>query len=329
MQGSGIISVLVGIGAAFFLHNVWALLIAYVTEAVLRLLLSFIFCPFLPRLKFNLEYTRDILNFSKKMFGLPILMMLFVQTDVFVIGKVLSVSLLGMYSLARGLAEMPAMLAVKIIHPIALPALSTMQDEKVRLNNTFLSITRTIATFGIPLFSFFILFSGQILSIAYGTAYRIVAIPFGILSMYSFFLICSSLIMVVYISIGRPDIHRTASLIRTVLFLIIIYPATVSFGLVGSSTSLLLSALLLLAAQMVYLNRILNIHVTEYFQTWIVGIKLSIIVIMPGILLQVVDYSHTVVSVVIGISCCLVAWGLGAIRLGWWHSLSSSTEPIS
>ena len=53
------------------------------------------------------------MDFSKRMFGLPILMMIFFQADIFVIGKVMSMGQLGIYSLARSLARCPILFCQK------------------------------------------------------------------------------------------------------------------------------------------------------------------------------------------------------------------------
>jgi PST family polysaccharide transporter len=46
MQGSGVLGVLVSIVSAFFLYNVWALILGYIFEAMLLCVLSFVLCPF-------------------------------------------------------------------------------------------------------------------------------------------------------------------------------------------------------------------------------------------------------------------------------------------
>ena len=89
MQGSGVLGVLIAIVLAFYLQNVWALVFGYIAESFVRCALSYLFVPIKPQWNLNRVFLQDILTFSKRMFGLPILTMLFLQTDVFVIGKVL------------------------------------------------------------------------------------------------------------------------------------------------------------------------------------------------------------------------------------------------
>jgi O-antigen/teichoic acid export membrane protein len=133
-QGASCLGVLVAIVSAFYLRNVWALVLGYISEAFLTFAFSYIFYPLIPRFKFNSSHASEIIGFSKKVFGLPILMVIYYQADNFVIGKVLSIGTLGLYFLARNLAELPNTIFSKI-SPVLLPAFSLMQDDKVKLKN--------------------------------------------------------------------------------------------------------------------------------------------------------------------------------------------------
>ena len=87
IQGSAIIGIVVTVVAAFIIKNVWALLAGFMFEAFLRSLLSFIFYPIKPNLHFDITHFREIVKYSRGMFGLPILMMIYLQSNIFVVGK--------------------------------------------------------------------------------------------------------------------------------------------------------------------------------------------------------------------------------------------------
>ena len=315
MQGAGVLGVLIAIVSAFILKNVWALVLGFIAEACIRTVLSFIFYPIKPRLHFNPAFLRDILDFSKRMFGLPILMMLFLQADIFVIGKVLSMGQLGIYSLARSLAEMPNTFLSKIIHPIVLPAFSSMQDNRERITNTLLTLTRWAAIFGLPLIAFLFIFAKPVLTIAYGPQYGTAALPFGLLCVSGLILLNSSFIMNMYIAIGKPNIHRTASFARTALLVIMIYPAVKHFGLTGAAVSILTAMVLLLSIQLIYLRKMMGIQYRDYIKSWANGITFSLIVIIPGFLHKTFTVPETLRDLLIGILLCLAAWGYGISKV--------------
>ena len=296
IQGSAVAGIIIAIGSALYFQNVWALIVGYVSESVFKCLLSYIYYPIIPALKCNTSCLKDILSFSRGMYGLPIMMLLFVQADIIVIGRVLSLELLGLYVLARSISDMPVNFFSKIAQPVLLPSYSKLQESRDKLRKALLDTTNMMATLAIPLFAFFILFSDIILSLLYGTIYATAAIPFSILCIYSFVYICTAIIMSAFISIGRPNLQRSAAIARTFLFLIIIYPATKICGLSGAASSLLVATCMSLAIQQYYLTKMMDIGITEYCGTWALGAMLSLIVIIPGILLRLVLDGNNLIS---------------------------------
>ena len=316
MQGAGVLGVIFTIILAFYIQNVWALVFGYTAEALLRLLLSFIICPFKPQFSFDTSYLPNILKFSKQMFGLPILMMLFTQSGVFVIGRVLSLEALGMFVLAKSLAEIPSTLMAKIIHPVLLPMLSELQDNKEKLNNILFKINKITATLGMPFIAFLIVFSRPILSLMYGPRYMAVSVPFSLLCAYAYFFMCSSIIMILYMAIGKPGIHRTASIIKTLLFLVLIYPATKLFGLIGASFAVLLAMCSGLLVQILYARKLINLRVILYIKNWAIGAATSLIVIFAGVIINMLTNFSDFTLIFIGAILCLTAWIIGIAYSG-------------
>lgn len=181
-QGAAAFAVVIGIGAAFVMRSVWALLLAYLIEWALRAFLSYVMCPFRPRIQFDRVCYREVMVFSRRIFGMPLLAVLFLQTDIFVIGKLLPSGMLGMYSLAQTLADVPNLFMAKAVLPVLLPTFSTIQDEKERIRDTVIRLNTVMAVFGIPALAFVVLFSRELLSLAYGPSYGVVAVPFGLLA---------------------------------------------------------------------------------------------------------------------------------------------------
>lgn len=320
VQSAGLLGTLVGIVSAFYLRNVWALILAYITESFLRFLMSFVFYPIKPRFRIQREYAREIRSFSKSIYGLPVLMMLFAQTDVFVIGKVLSFEKLGLYYLAKDLADFPNKILSKIISPLVLPTFSLMQDEREKLKHALLSINKAIALFLIPFVVFSAMFSESILILVYGQNYGQVAVPFILLSLSVFIYICTTIIMSFYLAIAKPDIHRFASLVRTTLLLVLIYPAIKLFGLIGVSFTILLAMFSCLIIQVYNARKHIGLEFGEYFGTWSFGALLSfIIIVIPGGILKVFAGPSALLATGIGAVLCLCSWSIGlfaAMSLG-------------
>jgi O-antigen/teichoic acid export membrane protein len=315
MQGSAVVGIVIAIGSAFYLHNAWALIYGYVSESLFKFLLSYIFYPLIPTFEISRDHLKEIISFTRGMYGLPIMMLLFAQMDVIVIGRVLSLELLGLYVLARSISDMPLNFFSKIAQPLLLPSFSTLQDNGEKLNKALLNITNIMATLAIPLFAFLIVFSDMLLSLFYGNIYATMAVPFGILCVYSFVYLCTTIIMSGFISIGKPNLQRVAAIVRTLLFLIIIYPAVKIFGLSGAAASLLIASIVSLVVQQHYLNKIMTVKPEEYCGAWVLGAQISLIVIIPGIMLRLALDSYNVTAVAGGAILCILSWGVGLSKI--------------
>jgi O-antigen/teichoic acid export membrane protein len=119
-----------------------------------------------------------------------------------------------------------------------------------------------------------------------------------------------------YFAIGQPNIHRTASMVRTCIFLILIYPATKIFGLTGAASAALIAILVLMLIQLIYAHKAINLSISEYLCNWLPGIKTSLLIIIPGIILHIFFEYRGIGFLLIGFTLCLVAWGYGVIKTG-------------
>jgi lipopolysaccharide exporter len=314
-QGAGLVGILASLLLAFVLRDVWALLSGYLLEAFLRFALSFAFYPTKIRFAVNRSHLADVLTFSRKIFGLPILMMLFMNAQVFIIGRLTSLEALGMYALAYDIADVPNRVLTRV-NPLILSAFSIMQDERDRLRESVLQTTEILMMLTLPLVAAFALFARPILSVAYEPHYASVAVPFAVLCLFIPFQMCSHVIMNLFMAIGKPNLHRTASLTRTTLFLVLIYPATKYIGLAGAAMATVIAIAALLVTQLIYLRRALSIGPADYYARWVPGIKLALfLVILPGGLFASLFDISNLFLVVTGMFLCLLAWGAGAYQL--------------
>ena len=315
IQGSAIIGIAITIVAAFIIKNVWALLAGFVIESLLKLLLSFIFYPIKPNLKFDTIHLRDIMKFSRGMFGLPILKMIFYQTTVFVVGKLTSVEQLGIYVMLTSLAETASTFVSKVIDPVLLPVLALIKDNKTNFSNLFIKTTKTIALFVFPFTAMLIIFAKPILYLVYGPVYSQFSIPFGILSAYALTALFFSLFTQVFFAMGQPNLHRIASFTRTALLIVFIYPITKFFGLTGAATAVLIATGTALCVQLIYIRKYINLTLLAYMQSWLSGLRISLIVIIPGIIFIFTFKNMVFVNVGIAAVLCLIAWFFSILEL--------------
>ena len=269
IQGSSLLGTLVAIVLAFYMQNVWVLVIGQVVQIGVQCLLSHILCPFRPMLKIDRRYLKEFLKFGRGMLGLAFLTVISMQTDVFVLAKLLSSEKVGMYALALSLARQPVMLFSGTIGRVLLPAFAEKQNDRKALCSAVVRLLRIILLFGVPLAIFTALASKTILSIVYGAKYSVVSVPFALLCFAMLFNVQAVVLASIYIGIGKPHLHRRYVTLLAGLIICLIYPGIKLFGLAGAAVVLLFSHIIAVLMQIVWMKGVIGLRFKDYLSCWV------------------------------------------------------------
>jgi O-antigen/teichoic acid export membrane protein len=268
MQGSSLLGTVAAITLVFYMRSVWILVIAQLVQTGTQCLLSHILCPFRPMLKIDREYLKEIFGFGQGMAGLSFLTIISMQTDVFVMGKLLPSKQVGMYALALSLAQQPVLLFSRTIGRVLLPAFAEKQDDKKSLCSAVLRILKSMLLFGVPLTILAAICSKTILSVIYGAQYRVVAVPYAILCFAMLLYVQAIVLSQIYMGIGMPQLHRRYVILKSSLIVCLIYPGIKLFGLSGAASVLLFSHTIAVFMQIVWMKSVIGIRFKDYLSCW-------------------------------------------------------------
>jgi O-antigen/teichoic acid export membrane protein len=206
------------------------------------------------------------------------------RADIFVIGKLCSATDLGIYSMAAALGQIPFSLGGALIGQIANPAFSEMQNDSTRLNKTLLKVTSVVGLFIFSPILYVILYGKDTLLVVYGGAYAKAAAPFAILFSIAMLRTLSVPVMSLYYMIGRPELNRWFTVVRTVVMIALIYPATKWYGLTGAAGAGLIAMILGYVLQVFRLRTITDLDISQYNRTlWkALPISLSVAIVWIG-----------------------------------------------
>jgi len=279
IQGGSFLSIVITVILAFILRNVSALVIGFTAEPALRMLLSYILCPFRPSPKIDREKLKSLLIFARGVIGLPFLTCIAFQTDILVLGKMVTKAELGTYYLILAFMQLPIGLFQKVIGGFLLPAFVEKQDDKQKLNKGVREITRNISLLCIPSIAFLCVCASQVLSVVYGSAYSAAAIPFALLSCHVLIRVQSHILGTVFLAIGKPHIQRACSAVRAAIVLALMYPGVLFFGLSGAAVVVLLGNLIALCFQALRARRVTELKFSSYIRCYVPGLLLALLVI--------------------------------------------------
>ncbi len=110
--------------------SVWALVVGAVVASALRMLLTHLAIPGShDRLRWDREAAGRIIAFGKWILVSTLITFLATRLDVLIVGKLLPMAVLGVYSIATLIAQVPATVASKLARAILLPLYSAARLE--------------------------------------------------------------------------------------------------------------------------------------------------------------------------------------------------------
>ncbi len=310
-NGGGILGVVTTIVLSFFLRDVWALAIGYCSENALRFVLSYVLCPYRPRFAIDFAAVRDLLRFSKGLFGLALLNLIFTRADIFVLAKLFPASDLGLYSMAIYLVQTPMVFLAAILVQTLLPALSRIQDDHARMNRILLQVTSATVMVGLPALVFVGFCSRSLLTLVYGQRYSVVAAALVMAAVASFINILNVQLTLMFYAKGLPQLHRRSVAAMAVVVLALIYPLSKGLGIWAGQLACLIAVVVGYLLQVERMRKVTGLHLSEYWKTFLIPATASLVIAA----LWFATWSLGALTrpapiIIFGILSCLLAYGL-------------------
>jgi len=316
MHGGGILGVLITVVLSFFLRDVWALVIGTASESAVRCVLSYVICPFIPSLNFDKESFRELLQYSKGLFGLPLMSLIYMRMDVFVLGKLIPAAQLGVYSMGIALAQVPSGFLLNLLYQIFVPAFSQIREDKSRTNRVIVQVSSVIVLFGMPALCFVYFCGGPLLTVVYGQSYAASAAPLFVASAAVLIGMVNAQITGVFYALGTPGLHRRCIAVMAIVMVILIYPLSKWMGPLGAQVANLIAVSIGFAIQAERIHRITAFRIAEYWKMFARGCGLSVGVVMVWVISRLaVLPSRPLSSIGFGVLGCVLAYSVGCVML--------------
>lgn len=172
----------VGVLLAWLGYGVWALVVANLSQLVLRTCVMYLAARHPIRPSLDLRAIRDLLGFGFGHSMAQIGTLLSQQGDNVVVGRWLGAAALGVYGRAYNLMVMPASAFGKIVNRVLFPIMAQVQDERDRLANAYERSLAIVALVSLPLSSFLWVVAPEFIPVLLGPAWGGVVLPFRLFS---------------------------------------------------------------------------------------------------------------------------------------------------
>ena len=312
-HGGGIIGILITIALSFFLRDVWALVLGVCAESAARCTLSFILCPYLPLFSWDKQAMRDLLTFSKGLFGLSFLNLIFARTDIFVLAKLYPAAQLGLYSMAIYLAQTPVNYLMNLLGQTMLPTFSQIQNDNLRVNRIMIQVSSLLLFLGVPALVFVFFCGHSLLAIVFGQRYSAATGALIATCAVALVNLLNSQITVVFYAKGRPQLHRRCVLIMAIIMIVITYPFAKWFGLVGGQLACLVAVVVGYLFQLERVRGLTDLDLSVYGKTFPIAVAVSVSVAAVCLGARFLPaLAHPVPTIIVGVLGCLLAYGFSA-----------------
>lgn len=229
---------------ALVIRSVWALVGAILMRRVSFLLLSYILHPHRPRLELRKTNVKGLFNFGKWIFLSSVIGIVREQGLIMFVSKYLGVILLGVYNRAMVFSSLIFRDIGEIIWKVGYPAFSKLQYDLEGFKKAFLK-TLYILTFLItPLAGMIFALSEDFTFIVLTEKWSGIVPVLKVLSISSLLLVINTPSGISFQAMGKPFIGTKIAFIGLAVVLLLIYPLTHQWGLVGAAFSILISALI-------------------------------------------------------------------------------------
>jgi lipopolysaccharide exporter len=233
-------NVVVTIFVVLVYRSVWALVIGKLVGELARLLLSYVFHPYRPRIRLDFDKARELWRFGKWIFGGSIIGFIMTQGDNFFVWGYMGVFALALYQMAFKLSNIPTTEIAHVISQVTFPALSKIQDDIPRLKDAYLKILQVSAFLSVPLAGLIIILTPDFVALFLNEKWEPIIPVMQILALRSMIVSTGATRGPLFKAVGKPGIKTKLQVLRLILLAILIYPMTTAWGIKGTAGAITL-----------------------------------------------------------------------------------------
>lgn len=227
----------------FILKNFWALIFSALAGHLTRCLMSFVIIQYKPRFSFDFNKVKELWNFGRWATISNILIFFSTQGDDIFVGRFLGTTFLGLYQMAYRFSNMPATEITHTISTVTFPAYSKLQDDIERLKSAYLKIFQMTCFLSFYLAGTIFTLSDDFITLFLTSKWRPAIQAIKILSIEGLMRSIAATTGPVFYAVNKPKSETFWQFIRFLVMIILIYPFTSKYGIVGTSFVVLLSVL--------------------------------------------------------------------------------------
>ena len=238
-------TMIIHIVCAIVTPTIWALVYgAIISSAVAMAGSFFIIGGVKHQFSFSIPYAKEIMHFGKWILLSTIIYFLSMNFDRLFLARSLPFQVLGIYSVARSLADVISLLMARIGSLIIFPMVAAAGHSEGALREKLAHGRSTLLLGGACLVSLFVAASDLVVYVLYDERYSTAALMLPVLAIGVWFSILCTISESVLLGVGRPSYGAIANLTKLVWLVIGLPVGVIQFGVAGAIGVMALSDLI-------------------------------------------------------------------------------------
>jgi PST family polysaccharide transporter len=243
----------------------WALVGQQLAAAIASVAVLWRVTAWRPRRQFSRQHFSQLFSFGINVVGSDILAFFSRNSDNLLIGAVLGATPLGLYAVAYKIMEVSQTVLVNIARKITFPAFARLQDDRERMRNAYLRVTRVAGVVILPTYLGLALIAPEMTVTVFGARWAqsglVAAVLFLIGPVLAFGAFSDSLLN----ATGHPEVVFRFRLITTVTN-VIGFLIAVPFGILAVAAAFVVRGYLLTPLILHWMRVYAGIPIADYIR---------------------------------------------------------------
>jgi len=288
---SGLLAGIVAVSLALLGATYWALVFQILTMYTLKLLFIFIASRWLPSLQFDLTVIKNILPFSAYVMNFNFINYWARHADNLLIGRFLGAAQLGFYDQAYKLMMLPVQGITFVVTPALHPVLSSIQDHKPSMLDTYLRVLEYIALVSFPLGIYLHIYAGPVIITVFGLKWVKSILVFKVLALLTIVQPIISTTGTIFMATNNAKLLFKLGLVNS-LIMILGFALGLKYGILGVAVGYALAFYVFVTpVTLFFLTRTLDTNFTFLFKQLLKPILIGLIFLIALLILKTLTIS--------------------------------------
>lgn len=250
---------------AYLLESYWALIFGSLLVTLLNVMFSYVMLPYIPSL--SLKGVRALFNFSKWIMLNNLFFYLNNKSIDLIVGKFISTSAAGIYSISKEMATLPATEIAAPINKAAYPAYAKQKNNFEALRELFYQTTSMITIIALPASLGLMITADYFVPTVLGDKWMSAIPVIQLLSIFAFISSISSNNGYIFLAIGKPKVTTLISAIRILSFFGFLFGLNLFESIEGPALALIYSSIINLIVSYFLVRREISISIIKTIAT--------------------------------------------------------------